>query len=267
MCTSFASYYGNPIYGMNFDFPDVEMKLKIVKTEITKYICFYLNAYGVYYPFAGMNLKGKFVNFQEMYKLDNEASERSGVEIDAIELFFSYLSDQISVDEVGLIKDDVMIRYPENFKVHSMFADTSGKAVILESIKGKAVHSKINEKKIVMTNFSNFINSDSEKIDQSCCVGADRYLTAYSMVGAEKSSLDIDKAIKILCNTFQKEGDYQTRCSVVFDPLKSEVYMIIARNFNNIWRISLENETLEKVCDCNKKIEINNEGMIINKLW
>ena len=30
---------------------------------------------------------------------------------------------------------------------------------------------------------------------------------------------------------------------------------------------SLENETLEKVCDCNKKIEINNKGMIINKLW
>jgi len=264
MCTSFVSYYGSPIYGMNFDFPDVEMRLKIVKSEAIKYICFYLKYGESYYPITGMNQKGDFANFQNMYVLDNEAPEVSKVKVNTLDLFLNFLQEKINLDQVESIENDTMLLYPEELPLHNMFADINGKAIILEYIKGEAVQKKIIGKKIVMTNFSNFKYSDNKNINPEC-IGVDRYLTAYNMVEEEKDLLDIDKAVNILRSTFQTEGDYQTRGSFIFNPLKSEIYMIINRNTNNIWKISLENETLENMSN-HTMVKINSEGIIVNKL-
>ncbi|WP_418791710.1 hypothetical protein [Phosphitispora sp. TUW77] len=168
-----------------------------------------MNVYGKYYPFAGMNLKGNFVNFQEMY-IDSDIEDAETVkpekEIYAVDLFFSYLQGSINIDQVSLISPDTKILYPENFNVHSLFADIDEKATILECVNGKAVQSKLIGRKIVMTNFSNFLNS--ENIDLGC-IGADRYLTASKMVEEDKDLLNIERAINILRKTFQMKELYQ----------------------------------------------------------
>jgi len=38
---------------------------------------------------------------------------------------------------------------------------------------------------------------------------------------------------------------YPTRCSMVFDPNNLEIYVYLEKNFNKIFKLSLENQTIE----------------------
>lgn len=264
MCTSFASYYGNPIYGMNLDYPHVKMKLKIVRTELTKYVCFYVYAFGAYYPFAAMNKNGKFVNFQELHELNNEALEPPQTIINGLDLFLNYIEERTNINQIKSIDTTTTIIHPETFKMHSMFAEKDGNAVILECLKGKAVQRQISGHKIVMTNFSHVKYCDDENISPDC-MGADRYLITNNLIEKEKDLLNVNKAFDILRSTFQTDGNYQTRCSIICDPVENEIYFVVSRNFNNIWKISLENELLENLTNT-QKITIDENGIALNKL-
>ena len=64
MCTSFVSYYGQPLYGMNFDFSDTPMKLRIYKENHTKIFSVDLLLEEKWVVEMVMNEHGLFGNFQ-----------------------------------------------------------------------------------------------------------------------------------------------------------------------------------------------------------
>ncbi|MBP2650986.1 MAG: linear amide hydrolase, choloylglycine hydrolase family [Firmicutes bacterium] len=268
MCTSFAAYYGKPLYGMNFDFPKVDIKVTIEKPAQVKFICFYIYVFNKYSPLVGMNEHGNFVNLQELHLDDavvNSTDSNSANKIDGLELFFDYLNERITIAELMATDCNTQLLLPENYKIHNLFADPNGQATIVEGINGKLLQQKISAHQLVMTNFAHALHPDRSTLDLHY-IGAERYLTAYRLIEKARHSLDITKAMAILKNTFQTSGDYPTQCSWVFDPRAQEIYFRLAENIDCIWKLSLLDETIEKTGNKNTSpIKIGDAGVIITK--
>lgn len=65
MCTSAVLYKDKPIYLMNFDFFEVESRIRIEDKGDIPMFFFEINQGGQFLETAGMNTKGLFGNFQE----------------------------------------------------------------------------------------------------------------------------------------------------------------------------------------------------------
>jgi hypothetical protein len=85
---------------------------------------------------------------------------------------------------------------------------------------------------------------------------------------AEKRQvLDVTDAMTVLSKTFQKQGNYPTQCSWVFDPTLQTIYMAIAQNTSEIFKISLKEEIIENTSDNHTPSHLFSEdGIVINKL-
>ena len=101
---------------------------------------------------------------------------------------------------------------------------------------------------LVMTNFNNGDFHDTP-LDELFGDGADRYRTAYRMLENHIEPLDIDQAFDILTSTSQSAGSYKTRYSLVADPETLGIYIALERDYDNIWKISLRERTIETYRD------------------
>jgi len=269
MCTSFAAYYGRPLYGMNFDFPMVDIKVTIEKTATVKFICFYIYVFDKYSPLVGMNEHGNFVNLQELHigdDADHLEEYHASTEINGLQLFFDYLSERITIAEIMAIDCKTRLTLPENYKIHNLFAAQNGQASIVEGIKGKLLQQKISGQQLVMTNFAHVLHPDRSKLDLRY-IGAERYLTASRSLKKAQYLLDVDQAMSILKSTFQTQGDYPTQCSWVFDPHAQTVYLRLTENIDCIWKISLQNETIENTGNKNTPpIKFGDTGVVVTHL-
>ncbi|SFM29021.1 C45 family peptidase [Pelosinus propionicus] len=269
MCTSFAAYYGRPLYGMNFDFPMVDIKVTIEKSAAVKFICFYIYVFDGYSPLVGMNEHGSFVNLQELH-MEGDASQleecHASTEIDGLQLFADYLNERITMDEIMALDSKTRLTLPENYKIHSLFAAQNGQSTIIEGIKGKLLQQKISGQQQVMTNFAHVLHPDTAKLDLRF-VGAERYVTTDRLLKKACNSLDVEQAMSILKSAFQTRGDYPTQCSWVFLPQDQTVYFRLTKNINCIWKISLQNETIENTGDKNAPpIKIGDAGVVVTQL-
>lgn len=261
MCTSFAVYsHNNPIYGMNFDSEDIDLKFNIY--NYAERDVFYYSALmdNKYIDVAGINSNGLFIctqlaeyspDFQPCSNGDNvcvfdvvEESLRTG---DKVSDFLNILNNRKAYYSVSNPS------FP-NLGLHTIIADQYGDAVILEEGVTNVI-SKTNSNFIVMTNFpnSNFRNHKCEEVHG---LGADRYITAYKDIENQISNFGIKEAFDVLRKVKQDAtSQTPTICSIVFEPIKLEAY-ICFKSFDKKWKVLIKEKIIQSLNGLNKNDSI-----------
>ena len=270
-CTSFTVYVdSNRIYyGMNFDYPEVDMRFSITHNYFFKF--FHLEFYHTdhWSSTAGMNSNGFFSSCQMLYPEVSEWHNPNDNEITIGYLYYNCLTYADSVSSLVEFFDssDANVIHTYGLTLHDIFADMYGNAVVLEVGESTPLITTLQDDFLVMANFSNK-KFEGQPYTSVYGVGADRYKAAYEYILNNKEDFDFNDGIETLHRSIQTSGGYTTQCSFLFDPLALDIYAIIKRDFNKIWRIDLINEYIETYSgfDFYEKIDIEAPGLLVSTL-
>jgi len=241
-CTGFAVYSEQALYGMNFDHDtSVPVRLLIDESEGTRafHLAFVMGPRNMPRT-AGMNEHGLFASDQELHPMVGGASMPGPGEQCAWQLYAQALSEFATVSDVDEhLKTHRMVNCP-GVTLHLLFADPSGRAMIVEPGDDDDIIIPIERDYIVMTNFPNCEFAGSE-LDDVHGVGADRYQIAHEYLEEHFEGFDVSDGLELL----KRSSSRWTRCSMVFDPVAGEVYVALEGDFAKILRVSIEDATIE----------------------
>jgi hypothetical protein len=270
-CTGFAVYDHKTYYGMNFDHSIDDIKFFIRADDIGKTVVFSMDfrTSGGYYPTVSMNSLGFFSSCQLVYadagcrfeSLEGAANPR-----EMTELFGSMPFQTGKVESVrSAIKGHTMVcGYNE---VHTLFADISGDAMVLETNNREQWLTDIQGKRIVMTNFfmHELPGSDADTAEG---VGGDRYAAAARYIDAHIGSFSYEDGMEALKSAIQTSGSYPTQCSMLFDPMNGTVYIALKGDFTKVWKVSIYGGTAETYSgfDGHASVAIGRDGLSIKDL-
>lgn len=266
-CTSFAVYSGRTLYGMNFDFPPCELRFSL---EEHKAGCVFIGSFWMgdhYGRTVGMNSQGLFASCQMVFPARASAEEPKADELYIWNAFYKGLQSCSRVAQVSdFIADKRLVQYP-SLSLHNLYADPEGSAMVVESGEAGNVVTVGDGPFMVMTNFPNgdFQDVDYREVHGD---GAHRYQTAYATIEQRFDNFDVDDALDVLRQTVQSTGGYPTLYSLVFDPAAREIYIAVERDFDHIWRASLDERTIESFHGFDEPISlpIGSEGILASTL-
>lgn len=113
-----------------------------------------------------------------------------------------------------------------------------------------------------MTNFSNgkFKETNYKEVHG---IGADRYICAYEYIN-NNDSFGIKEAFEVLNKTSQEN----TLCTIVYEPLKNEIYISFKEDLRKKWKISLMDKTIQSLDGflSNSKIQFTNGEIYVKDL-
>lgn len=269
-CTSFAVYSEEPVYAMNFDYPETEIRFIVVDNSDLKafFMQFDYMTYKEGNQFAstlGMNSKGLFTTLQMQYPQLTGKRNKKKDEIYIYELV-DFCAGSENVPEVLRAVENRKFIHMEGLTLHSMLADTEGNAVIAEVGKDQNELLPITGDFIVMTNFKNSDYRD-KPFNKVSGAGADRYIKAWQYIEENRDGFCLDNALECLKMTAQ-QYQYPTLASAVFVPDEQSVYIALRREFEKLWKISLQDGTIEayKGFEENIKFTIPDEGVLASDL-
>ena len=264
-CTGFAVYRGQPIYGMNFDYPETEIRLMIEEGEGTELFTMQFQQGDGFASTVGMNASGLFASSQMQFPEQTGQSSRGADELFFFELFNCIRSCGSVADVLDFVENK-RLRQWSGVTLHNLMADAAGNAFIAEAGREQNEFSPIDGDFIVMTNFKNFDFKD-KTLDQVYGAGADRYVTACEYIDENLEGFGIDQAFETLRLTTQ-EGSYPTLCSMVFAPKEQSVYVVLHRDFDRIWKISIPDSTIEtdRGFDTDMRFYIPQDGVMASDL-
>ncbi len=266
-CTSFIVNSENVLYGMNFDFPDVEIKL-LVRTVNDKkiFLMSFKQAENLFIPIGGMNSSGLFGNLQMLFPTEELTNQVDSNQITTLKLLIDGLNNFSKVNEVINYIDNKKV-VQSNVTLHSLFADAFGDGVIIEAGKDENMITKINDKFLIMTNFPvcKFRDKNYNEIEG---VGADRYEIAYESIVQNINFFDRKETFETLEKAKMEKANFKTQCSLVFNPKEGNIYLSIRRDFSKIWKINISEQTIETFSGFYQKklMQLNEEGTMISEL-
>ena len=269
MCTSFAVYsQQKPVYGMNFDTDDIDLKLKVNSYKDKNLFYFSGFAGNKYRDIAGFNSEGLFICTQAV---DYGPGFKAGCDENdwfAFDAFDEALKETKKASEFFEILNKRVIAYPRNplypdLGLHTIIADKTGDAFILEEGSNTNAVSPIHNDFIVMTNFPNgkFKETNYKEVHG---IGADRYICAYEYSNNNIDSFGINEAFEVLNKTSQEN----TLCTIVYEPLKNEIYISFKKDLRKKWKISLMDKTIQSLDGflSNSKIQFTNGEIYVKDL-
>ena len=269
-CSSFAVYGKKPIYGMNFDYDKFPMKFIISQSDKIKtfHLAFQrpVNKTKIWACTSGMNDKGLFGSCQEEHPQQKTAipPKKNDMYIHSLYLQINHLQKTDEIEK--LCSSKRLINY-NDVTAHNLFADKTGKALITEASKNGNEIIKTADSYMVMTNFQNRkIKGKSYEYAEGA--GAERYKIAHEFIKKQNKNLNIESAMILLKKLNNKTPGYPTHCSMVFDPEKNEIYAVIERNYEKIFRISLNKSTIEtfKGFKQHKVLNLDSNGVLFSTL-
>jgi hypothetical protein len=241
-CTSFAVYSGQAWYGMNFDYPETTIGFRFLETGGKKRL---IAVFGRDGYIAGMNDSGLFTNYQILeYGGAAPQAAADGNRMGLGDFNLRAIAELSSVAEAMAFLGDRILTRSFNLDLHSLLADPSGDAMVVEPFGPRNGITTVKDGFIVMTNFPNYDFRDADYRDVRG-VGDDRYIKAHEYIRGHKAGFGYKDAIETLKGTVQS-GAYPTLVSIVFDPARMEVYFCLERDFSRTWKISFKDETLRK---------------------
>jgi hypothetical protein len=266
-CTSFAVYSGKTLYGMNFDYPPCEVRfvLEEHKAGLVFIGSFWMEDH--YGRTVGMNDQGLFASCQMVSPARASAEEPKPDELYIWNAFYEGVQSCSCVSGVAaFIADKLLVQYP-SLGLHNLYADAEGSAMVVEPGETGNVITEMDGPFIVMTNFPNgdFQGVGYHEVRGD---GAHRYETAYASIEEHFGDFDLDDAFEIVERTVQSTGEYPTLYSLVFDPLAREVYIAIERDFDHIWKVSLDDRSIESFYGFDEQISLSmgSEGILASAL-
>jgi len=102
----------------------------------------------------------------------------------------------------------------------------------------------IQDRFIVMTNFPNH-QFKGKSYQEAAGVGSERYKIVHRYIRSNLKDFDIEKGMQVLKLAQNRSKIYTTRSSMVFDPNRKEIYICLEGNFDRIWKVSLEKQSIE----------------------
>lgn len=244
MCTSFAVYADRPLYGMNFDFPEVELKFRVA-TESRQpifYLCVLGN--GVFHETSGMNAAGLFAASQILVAPFEINKSPTDTMVSPKDLFYSALQSGFRVDDVLGILGSRRLGYQTDRKGHYLYADRHGSACVLEPAPDGNMIYRSARPFIIMTNRP--VRRDMDRaVEHMARLGVDRYRTAQRLIQDRFTAFRVGDAFEVLKQTHLWKGRFKTLVSMVFDPQAGEVYLALGRDYERIWRVCIKKRTIE----------------------
>lgn len=263
-CTSFAVYNANPLYGMNWDYPDTDAYLRLYKPE--EYHKVFSFAFETEYGMAtngSMSDQGLIAFVQDLHPRENNTAAVGDTSVEDMHDYASwipYVFDNVLDVQKDLSGKHIVNKY---HTMHDLIADPQGHAFVLEEAGDQNILTQAENGVIVMTNFPNcqIGQFDMDKSETNLYysygfVGVDRYQAVHQVVDENRETFDVARGFEALKNAAQ-EGMYRTRFSGVYDPMKKEVYVALERDFEHIWKISVEEETVETYLGFEKQLRFS----------
>lgn len=274
MCISFAVYGQEKIiYGMNFDTNEIDLKLKINSYNDKNIFNISALMENKYVDIAGVNSDGLFICTQAVQYSPGFKSSCDENDWFAFDIFDEVLKKTRKTSEFFEILNKKVISYPRNplfpdLGLHTITADKSGDAFILEEGNDTNKVSPIHNDFIIMTNFP---NGDFEEVDYNNVygIGADRYICAHEYISNNIHNFGINEAFEVLKRTTQDTtSQCPTLCSIVYEPLKNEIYISFKKDFSKKWKIFIMEKTIQSLDGflSNKKIQFTNGEIFVNDL-
>ena len=269
MCTSFAVYgQKKTIYGMNFDTDEIDLKLKVNSYNDMNLFYFSGLLDNKYRDIAGFNSEGLFICTQAVEYSPGFKSSCDENDWFAFDIFDEALKKTRKTSEFFEILNKRVISYPRNplfpdLGLHTIIADKTGDAFILEEGNDTNIVSPSHNDFIIMTNFPNG-NFKETNYDKVYGCGADRYICAHEYIHNNIHSFGINEAFEVLRKTSQEN----TLCSIVYEPLKNEIYISFKKDLRKKWKISIIEKTIQSLDGflSNNKIQFTNEEIFVKDL-
>ena len=266
-CTGFAVYVKETLYGINFEYPYLEINYALdSKNDHKVFKMSFQYANGKTASTVGMNDKGLFASTQILNPIQALTTTKNDNEIEMGELAIKSLYDYDNVKAVeDFLNTTKVINQYET--LHTMFADKTGNAMTVEAGKEGNRLTKIDGKYMIMTNFPE-TSIKGKTLHEIQGVGANRYKMADKMISDGFNTFDLDAAILTLLRTAQIDSQYSTQCSFVFRPEKNEVYLMLWREYDRVWKISMNDNTIEtyKGFAENHKLTLDSKGVTLSQL-
>jgi hypothetical protein len=265
-CTGFAVYSDRIFYGMNFDYdPSRELKFCVNTIGDSKVFFMQLEWERDYFvPIVAMNTKGFFGNVQMVFpEVPRRVSSGPG-DIGITELLDAATTLGSCQDVIDILNGHEVVM--GTVSLHSLYADAYGDAMVVEVGPDDTTITRIDGDFIVMTNFPLF-QFAGEPFDTVYGAGGDRYKTAYRYLMKNAKTFELEDGFTLLKSVVNYSTNAPTRCSMIFDPGSNEVYIALEGNFDKVWGISLENETVETFRGFDEHITMDiGEGVLASEL-
>ena len=230
------------VLGMNFDYANTEMQFSINTIGNKKVFRAQFGSGGY---IAGMNDSGLFTNYQMLY-YNNERPifDNSSNTIGLGPLNEYSLNNFSSVAQVTKYIGTKKLVPSFGQDLQILFADSTGNAFIAEPFGLVNGIVPVEDSFIVMTNLPHydFIGNDYNSVYG---VGSERFQTAYEYIRDNKTDFTLNDGFEVLRQTAQSAGDYPTQISLLFDPVKMEVYFCLKQNYTRVWKVSIKDGTIE----------------------
>lgn len=269
-CTGFAVFGSQVFYGMNFDYFSTALKF-IMDTHgpiKTFHLAFNVKLPGMDYfaKTGGMNSKGLFGTCQ-MLMPAVEAPLPAGVHDVFVPMLYESLAFLSNVQEVeNLLAGKRLINFP-GISNHNLYADTSGNAMIIEPGTDTNHITKIENNFIVMTNFP-VRGLKGKQYTPAEGMGADRYKIACEYLGSNAGHFSVDQGFELLQKTINRNPGLSPLCSMIFNPGRNEILIAINGDFKKIWKVFLEESTIETFSGFGKSVKkpLDSNGLLALKV-
>jgi hypothetical protein len=264
-CTSFAVYSDETFYGMNFDYPDTELRFTIEPSGDLKVFQMSFADGDGFAETVGMNSAGMFSSCQMLFPEVPATTSSGRDDVYPWEVYGQALFASERAEEVtDFLSDKRVIHW--RVTLHVLVADAYGKAMVVEAGENKNVVTRIEDDFLVMTNFPNgeFAGQSYDRVEG---VGADRYKVAYENISDHVDRFGIDRGLETLEKAVSS-GEFSTLASLVFAPERSEVYIALRQDFGKIWKVSLAAETIETYSGFSKvkRVSLGSDGVTASDL-
>ena len=151
--------------------------------------------------------------------------------------------------------------------LHCMLADRNGEAMVLEPGKEQNRITQTPGDYLVMTNFSNAdaFNPDTQEMEGVDC---ERYLAAESYIVQRGDAFTIEDGLEALNRSMQSGGSFPTQNSMICDPVNGDIYIVVQRDFEKVWKVSLAQKTIESYSGFAQPIKRNldEQGITVQEL-
>lgn len=264
-CTSFAVYSEKTIYGMNFDYEPNLLQIFTISSGIQGKV-FQLRPFG-FGEVAGMNSKGLFASCQGLIPEENPPATREKNQISTWIFHQMVLSRFEQMSQVLGFLNNKQVVQSFGTSMHNLVADRFGNAIVVETGENENQITSILDQHIVMTSIPNY-RLKGKSFKEAEGIGAERFKVAHRYIKSNIEGFDIEKGIEVLKLAKYQSETFKTRCSMVFDPDKKEIFICLEGDFRKIWKVSMENQTIETHSGFAsfKRKPIPAEGMLASEL-
>lgn len=241
-CTGFAVYGNETWYGMNFDYPEVPLRIRIEESGPYSVLWLEFQQETYWAQVVAMNSAGLFGSNQYLLP---ETPHHAVLQEDQIFTWQLFSETMRSHSNVQAVQQSLQHRNVVNgdISLHMLVADIDGEAIVIEPSQDQHVVTEMAGAFMLMTNFANykFLDVPYTAVEG---VGAERYKTAYAAIQQTGESLSLWEGLDVLSQA-RSTGEWATRSSIVFNPAEQTAFLVLDTDFDRVWKISLANHTIE----------------------